>query len=79
MGNLLKRKHDTKVLCIGLDNSGKSTIINTLKPTREKKLELDPTVGFSAEQFIFKNLIFEVFDMSGQSRYRNLWEYYYQV
>ena len=77
MGNILKRKQRTKVICIGLDNSGKSTIINSLKPAKRKKLELNPTIGFQAEEFVFGNLIFNVFDMSGQSKYRNLWEYYY--
>ena len=79
MGNILKRKQHTKVLCVGLDNSGKSSIINSLKPPKRKKLELNPTVGFQAEEFIFNNVVFDVFDMSGQNRYRNLWEYYYDV
>ena len=39
MGNILKRKQRTKVICIGLDNSGKSTIINTLKPAKHKKVK----------------------------------------
>eukprot|EP01084_Bolivina_argentea_P004891 9264_1 len=77
MGNLLNRKQRTKVICIGLDNSGKSTIINTLKPSKCKKLELNPTIGFQSEEFTYNNIIFQVFDMSGQSKYRNLWEYYY--
>merc|ERR1712228_623649 len=68
----------TKVICIGLDNSGKSTIINTLKPPKRKKLELNPTIGFQSEEFTYNNIVFEVFDMSGQSKYRNLWEYYYE-
>lgn len=79
MGNILKRKQHTKVICVGLDNSGKSSIINSLKPPKRKKLELNPTVGFQAEEFIFNNVVFDVFDMSGQNKYRNLWEYYYDV
>ena len=37
-----------------------------------------PTVGFSVEEFTKNGLQFTVFDMSGQGRYRNLWEHYYQ-
>ena len=36
-----------------------------------------PTVGFAVEQFAKDNINFTVFDMSGQGRYRNLWEHYY--
>ena len=36
-----------------------------------------PTVGFTVEHFSKGKLQFEVFDMSGQGRYRNLWEKYY--
>ena len=41
--------------------------------------EVVPTVGFSVEEFAKGNLGFTVFDMSGQGRYRNLWEHYYKV
>ena len=36
-----------------------------------------PTVGFNVEQFAKGSLDFTVFDMSGASKYRNLWEKYY--
>ena len=39
--------------------------------------EVVPTVGFSVEEFSKNGLNFTVFDMSGQGRYRNLWEHYY--
>ena len=37
-----------------------------------------PTVGFNVENFSKNNVAFTVFDMSGQGRYRNLWEHYYK-
>ena len=40
--------------------------------------EVVPTVGFSVEEFSKASLSFTVFDMSGQGRYRNLWEHYYK-
>ena len=103
-GLFSSRKTKVRVICVGLDNSGKSTIINYLKPkkvvsapralcpqsgrapppTREcgvwqkAETEVVPTVGFSVEDFTKGNLSFTVFDMSGQGRYRNLWEHYYK-
>ena len=72
-----KKKESVKIVCCGLDNSGKSTIINFLKPKKEKDLNVVPTVGYSQEQFDYNNLNFTVFDMSGQGKYRNLWESFY--
>uniref|UniRef100_A0A3B4YMK1 ADP-ribosylation factor-like 6 n=1 Tax=Seriola lalandi dorsalis TaxID=1841481 RepID=A0A3B4YMK1_SERLL len=89
------RKKEVNVLCLGLDNSGKTTIINQLKPTNHSNhlgpfsedwkhvsqtqaQEIVPTIGFNIEKFKSSSLSFTVFDMSGQSRYRNLWEHYYK-
>ena len=67
----------SKCLVVGLDNSGKSTIINALKPDTKKATEMVATVGFLVEKFKYGNVNFTMFDMSGQGRYRNLWEHYY--
>jgi len=67
----------SKCLVVGLDNSGKSTIINHLKPDTKKATELVATVGFLVEKFKYGNVNFTMFDMSGAGRYRNLWEHYY--
>ncbi|MBV95259.1 ADP-ribosylation factor-like protein 6, partial [Eschrichtius robustus] len=40
--------------------------------------DIVPTIGFSIEKFKSSSLSFTVFDMSGQGRYRNLWEHYYK-
>jgi len=72
------KKKDVNVLILGLDNSGKTTIINHLKPEESQQADIVPTIGFSVENFQSKNLSFTVFDMSGQGRYRNLWEHYYK-
>uniref|UniRef100_A0A3B4D2Q2 ADP-ribosylation factor-like protein 6 n=1 Tax=Pygocentrus nattereri TaxID=42514 RepID=A0A3B4D2Q2_PYGNA len=85
------KKKEVNVLCLGLDNSGKTTIINQLKPTNSclgeknwchllqaQAQDIVPTIGFSIEKFKTSSLSFTVFDMSGQGRYRNLWEHYYK-
>ena len=70
-------KKQVKICVVGLDNSGKSTIINQLKPAKSHVHEINPTVGYSEEGFAKDNLAFTVFDMSGQAKYRSLWEKYY--
>lgn len=77
-GLLGLKKKEVHVLCLGLDNSGKTTIINKLKPSNAQSQDIVPTIGFSIEKFKSSSLSFTVFDMSGQGRYRNLWEHYYK-
>ncbi|CAH1783909.1 unnamed protein product [Owenia fusiformis] len=72
------KKKEANVLVVGLDNSGKTTIINHLKPEETKSHDIVPTIGFNVEKFQTKSLQFTAFDMSGQGRYRNLWEHYYK-
>ncbi|KAL8559203.1 ADP-ribosylation factor-like protein 6 [Nucella lapillus] len=72
------KKKEVSVLVVGLDNSGKTTIINHFKPNEAKNHDIVPTVGFNVERFTSKALSFTAFDMSGQGRYRNLWEHYYK-
>eukprot|EP01136_Pigoraptor_vietnamica_P034578 Opistho-1_new@98712 len=72
------RKRKVNILCVGLDNSGKSTIINKLKPDKSQVTDVVPTVGFNVEVVEYGGLLqLTVFDMSGQGRYRTLWEHYY--
>lgn len=73
---LLKRP--AKVIVVGLDNSGKSSLINALKPARAASYEVTPTVGFAMERFERGGFTFSVWDMSGASTYRSLWETYYK-
>jgi len=72
-----KSKEEKKCICVGLDASGKSTLINMLKPEKKRVVETNATVGYAVEQFKYGAVNFTVHDMSGQSRYRNLWEHYY--
>nr|QXF29089.1 Arl6 [Paratrimastix pyriformis] len=71
-------RREIKVLVVGLDNSGKSTIINRLKPKKASTQEIMPTPGFQVERVSKGNVNLTVFDMSGAGRYRDLWAYYYK-
>jgi ADP-ribosylation factor-like protein 6 len=73
------KRRDVNVLVVGLDNSGKTSLLNFLRPREAQNNYIAPTVGFNIENFSCKGLSFTAFDMSGQSRYRTLWGNYYRT
>lgn len=64
-----------QILILGLDASGKTTIIHRLK-TGTNAVTV-PTIGFNAETFEYNNLTFSAFDLGGQDQIRRLWHHYY--
>lgn len=62
------KKTQVRILVVGLDNSGKTTLVNHLKPKKSQSREVVPTIGFQVEEFTKANLNFTIFDMSGQVR-----------
>jgi len=66
------------IVVVGLDNAGKTTIIERLKPQEKQTMEVAATVGFHIDQFKKGSLTFTVFDMAGAGRYRNLWSEHYK-
>ncbi|XP_046986536.1 ADP-ribosylation factor-like protein 6 [Schistocerca americana] len=75
---LFGKKKEVNVLVVGLNNSGKSTVINHFKNEEDRAMEIVPTVGFNIEKFQNQNVAFTAVDMSGHGRYRDLWEHYYK-
>ena len=76
MGIIESKKAD--IIFVGLDRSGKSTMINYLKPQKYAEVEIAATVGYSIETFSKSKINFTAMDMSGQGKYRSLWEKYYE-
>mmetsp|Transcript_18276 Transcript_18276/g.29754 ORF Transcript_18276/g.29754 Transcript_18276/m.29754 type:complete len:182 (-) Transcript_18276:159-704(-) len=72
-----RSKNPSKCLVVGLDNSGKSTIVNYLKPQKEKKEDVQATVGLTTEKFKYMGTNFTMFDMSGAGQYRDLWQEFF--
>ncbi|CAI2347369.1 unnamed protein product [Caenorhabditis sp. 36 PRJEB53466] len=70
-------KKEVNIVVVGLDNSGKTTILNQLKTPDTRTQEIVPTVGHMVANFTTQNLNFHAFDMSGQMRYRASWESYF--
>ncbi|XP_058118951.1 ADP-ribosylation factor-like protein 6 isoform X2 [Anopheles coustani] len=82
LANMLKmKKEQINILVVGLNNSGKSTIVNHFKNPNERTSIIVPTVGFSVERFEIglEGVFFTAFDMSGATRYRSLWEHHFKA
>lgn len=72
--NLFKNK-EMRILMLGLDSAGKTTILYKLK--LGQSVTTIPTVGFNVETVAFKNVKFNVWDVGGQDKIRPLWRHYY--
>ena len=68
--------HDMRILMVGLDAAGKTTVLYKLK--LGEVVTTIPTVGFNVETVEYKNITFTVWDVGGQSKIRPLWRHYYQ-
>ncbi|RNF27469.1 ADP-ribosylation factor [Trypanosoma conorhini] len=71
-------KTKLNIITCGLDNSGKTSIINQLKPASVQSEHITATVGYSVEVLEREDVKFTVFDMGGAKKFRGLWESYYE-
>jgi len=82
MGNLFAKlfsgwgKSEKRILMVGLDAAGKTTILYKLK--LGEVVTTIPTIGFNVETVEYKNISFTVWDVGGQDKIRPLWRHYYQ-
>merc|ERR1712244_147797 len=67
---------DMRILMVGLDAAGKTTILYKLK--LGEIVTTIPTIGFNVETVEYKNISFTVWDVGGQDKIRPLWRHYYQ-
>ena len=65
-----------RILMVGLDAAGKTTILYKLK--LGEVVTTIPTIGFNVETVEYKNISFTVWDVGGQDKIRLLWRHYYQ-
>ncbi|GAA52096.1 ADP-ribosylation factor [Clonorchis sinensis] len=69
-------KKSVRILMVGLDAAGKTTILYKLK--LGEVVTTIPTIGFNVEMVEYKNISFTVWDVGGQDRIRRLWRHYFQ-
>jgi small GTP-binding protein len=81
MGILLTRLLDSfvskdckRILMLGLDAAGKTTILYKLK--LGETVSSVPTIGFNVETVEYKNLKWTIWDVGGQKKIRDLWKHY---
>lgn len=66
---------EVRILILGLDNAGKTTILYRLQ-ANEIETTI-PTIGFNVETLQYKNIKFQVWDLGGQTSIRPYWRCYY--
>ncbi|KAH3764598.1 ADP-ribosylation factor 4 [Pelomyxa schiedti] len=77
VGKFLNRLSDKRILILGLDAAGKTTVLYRLR-IGEVVTTL-PTIGFNIEALEYKNkLRFTMWDVGGQDKLRPLWAHYYR-
>ncbi|CAO1382028.1 unnamed protein product [Diamesa hyperborea] len=74
--NRLFGKRQMRILMVGLDAAGKTTILYKLK--LGEIVTTIPTIGFNVETVEYKNICFTVWDVGGQDKIRPLWRHYFQ-
>ena len=69
------KKKDARIVMVGLDAAGKTTILYQLK--LNKVVPTIPTIGFNVERIEYKNLKMTIWDVCGGGL-RQLWRHYYE-
>lgn len=69
-------QRETRMLMVGLDYVGKTTILYKLK--LGEIVTTIPTIGFNVETVSYKNISFTVWDVGSRGQMRPLWRHYYQ-
>ena len=71
----LKTKKDSRILILGLDGAGKTSVLYGVKLGHA--VMTIPTLGFNMEQVEHGNISFTICDVGGQEKIRALWRHYY--
>lgn len=72
---LVSPNREIRVLILGLDNAGKTSILYRLH--LGNVVTTVPTVGFNLETLHYKNITFQVWDLGGQTGIRPYWRCYF--
>ena len=73
---LKKNEKEARLLVLGLDNSGKTTILKKLSD--EDINHIMPTQGFNIKSLVHEGFKLNVWDIGGQKSIRPYWRNYYQ-
>ena len=73
---LKKKDSEARILVLGLDNAGKTTILKAL--SQEEVSNVMPTQGFNIKSLQQDKFKLTVWDIGGQRAIRTYWKNYYQ-
>jgi hypothetical protein len=73
--SMLWGSKEVRILILGLDGAGKTTILYRLQIG--EVVTTIPTIGFNVETVTYKNIKFQVWDLGGQTSIRPYWRCYY--
>lgn len=70
-----KNDKEAKLLVLGLDNAGKTTLLKKL--SSEDATKTEPTQGFNVKTLVRESFKLNVWDIGGQKEIRKYWDNYY--
>lgn len=74
--NYKKDKDGVKILILGLDNAGKTTLLKNL--SNEDCKTSEPTTGFNVKSINNDNYSLDLWDIGGQKEIRQYWKHYFE-
>ena len=73
--SMKRDEREARILVLGLDNAGKTTILKTL--SEEDITHIMPTQGFNIKSLVQEGFKLNVWDIGGQSTIRPYWRNYF--
>ncbi|KAG2393853.1 hypothetical protein C9374_003617 [Naegleria lovaniensis] len=68
-------KQELELTLVGLQNAGKTTLVNTISFGQMNE-DTIPTIGFNMRKVSKGGVEIKLWDIGGQSKFRNMWERY---
>ena len=70
-----KSRNNFKIIILGMQNAGKTTILYRL--SLGQLVKTTPTIGSNVEELTYNNVKFQAWDLGGQESTRSVWDVYY--
>lgn len=70
-----RSKNNFKIIILGIQNAGKTTILYRL--SIGQLIKTSPTIGSNVEEISYNNVKFQAWDLGGQESMRSVWDVYF--